>query len=143
MNGPQSSSAALPSNENAPPLLGHFKSAIPGQSSNLKAELPTRSEKGPLARPAYIRRASHDLFECIESTKSKRFSEDDAKYIFAQVVDVVIYLYNNGITHCDIKDENVVIDSSLKVRIHLPYSLGVLHLPVLNNRSNSSTLEAG
>ena len=77
--------------------------------------------KGPLARPTFGRRASYDLFECIEQSKYKRLSEEDAKYVFAQVVDVVDYLDKLGITHCDIKDENVVIDKNLKV-IH-PFSL--------------------
>lgn len=66
-------------------------------------------------RPLAVRRASHDLFECLEQSKNKRFSEKDAKYIFAQVVDVVDYLDKHGISHCDIKDENVVVDKNLKV----------------------------
>lgn len=65
--------------------------------------------------PQFLRRASHDLFECIEQTPNKRLSEDQARHIFAQVVEAVHYLDSQGITHRDIKDENLVIDKNLKV----------------------------
>lgn len=68
-----------------------------------------------LHRPQYSRRASHDLFECIEQSEHKRLSEDQARYVFSQVVDAVHYLDSQGITHRDIKDENLVIDKNLKV----------------------------
>ncbi|KAL5631523.1 hypothetical protein ACGC1H_007142 [Rhizoctonia solani] len=66
------------------------------------------------ARPHMPRRASYDLFECIE--QHERLSEGQAKYIFAQVVDTVWYLDSIGITHRDIKDENLVIDREFKVK---------------------------
>jgi hypothetical protein len=65
--------------------------------------------------PQFTRRASHDLFECIEQTPNKRLSEGQARYIFAQVVEAVYYLDSQGITHRDIKDENLVVDGNLKV----------------------------
>lgn len=108
-----SQGAGLKTDENVPP--GNVGSAATRDDGTKPSKLP-RLAKGPLARPACNRRASHDLFECIEQSKHKRFSEEDAKYIFAQVVDVVDYLDQIGITHCDIKDENVVIDKDLKVR---------------------------
>jgi len=75
--------------------------------------------KPPMAevRPNFSRRPSHDLFECIEQSKYKRLSENQARYIFAQVVEAVYYLDSQGITHCDIKDENLVIDHDLKVKL--------------------------
>lgn len=76
---------------------------------------PVENRNKLSARPSAIRRPSHDLFECLEQSKNKRFTESDAKYIFAQVVEVVDYLDRHGITHCDIKDENVVVDENLKV----------------------------
>ncbi|KAI0645519.1 kinase-like domain-containing protein [Trametes meyenii] len=67
--------------------------------------------------PSFSRRASHDLFECIEQSKHKRLTENQARYIFAQVVEAVHYLNSQGITHCDIKDENLVVDADLKVKL--------------------------
>ena len=121
INGPQSSiDQQAVADENRPPSPGHRQltpNAL-GLEGMEKVLAPTKFGNGSAipVRPTPTRRASHDLFECIESTKSKRFSEEDAKYIFAQVVDVVIYLEQNGIAHSDIKDENVVIDSELRVR---------------------------
>ena len=61
------------------------------------------------------RRASHDLFECIEQSENKCLTDLQARYVFTQIVDVVDYLDKQGITHRDIKDENIVIDKNLKV----------------------------
>lgn len=60
------------------------------------------------------RRSSCDLFECIE--QHSRFSEDVARYVWAQIVEVVWALGKIGICHRDIKDENIVIDHAYKVR---------------------------
>jgi serine/threonine protein kinase len=65
-----------------------------------------------------LRRPSHDLFECIEQSKDKRLSESQARFVFAQVVEAVHYLNSQGVTHCDIKDENILVDSYLNVRSH-------------------------
>ena len=72
----------------------------------------------PVARPEVTRRSSHDLFECIEQSENKRLTEDQARHVFTQVADAVEYLDTLGIAHRDIKDENVVIDKNLKVRLN-------------------------
>jgi hypothetical protein len=128
LNGPQSSSATMASGEIkslriGSPHISQSPKLIASERDASKADKPPRFEKGPLARPIFNRRASHDLFECIESTKHKRFSEDDAKYIFAQVVDVVMHLYERGISHCDIKDENIIISSDLRVSVYYAFLL--------------------
>ena len=76
---------------------------------------PSASYPRP-SQQASSRRPSHDLFECIEQSKDKRLSERQARFIFAQVVDVVHYLDSQGVTHCDIKDENILVDAYLNVR---------------------------
>ena len=81
--------------------------AIDGQSL-----IPQPAKPKTSTRPTFVRRASHDLFECIEQSKHKRFDESDAKYVFSQVVGVIEYLDSLGISHCDIKDENIVIDNN-------------------------------
>lgn len=80
-------------------------------------------------KPASRRRASHDLFECIEQSPGKRLPEHQAKFVFRQVVEAVWYLNGRGVIHCDIKDENILVDAQLKVRLsHLVPSLSWIHL---------------
>ena len=74
-------------------------------------------------RGTYLRRPSHDLFECIEQSKDKRLSENQARFVFAQVVEAIHYLDGQGVTHCDIKDENILVDSYLNVRLWSPTAL--------------------
>ena len=97
-------------------LDGEWQDLNPGAV----VELPEHLRNAPhlnVRRPVLCsRRPSQDLFECIEQSKHKRLSENQARYVFAQVVEAVYYLDSQGITHCDIKDENLVIDSDLRVR---------------------------
>ncbi|KAK0555989.1 hypothetical protein OC844_005977 [Tilletia horrida] len=67
-------------------------------------------------RPAPMeRRSSCDLFECIE--QYSRLNEEQARWVFAQVVEAVYYLDSLGITHRDIKDENCVVDADFNVKL--------------------------
>lgn len=68
-------------------------------------------------RGTFLRRPSHDLFECIEQSKDKRLSEGQARFVFAQVVEAIHYLDSQGVSHCDIKDENILVDSYLNVKL--------------------------
>ncbi|GAA5938601.1 uncharacterized protein JCM15063_005366 [Sporobolomyces koalae] len=67
-------------------------------------------------RPAPMeRRSSCDLFECIE--QHSRFDNSTAKYVFAQIVEIVYALGQIGICHRDIKDENIVISNDFRVKL--------------------------
>ena len=80
-------------------------------------------------KPASRRRASHDLFECIEQSPGKRLPEHQAKFVFRQVVEAVQYLNRLGIIHCDIKDENILVDAQLRVCLsHLLFLLSQMQL---------------
>ncbi|SCV73423.1 BQ2448_7349 [Microbotryum intermedium] len=80
------------------------------------ALVPISPAKLSPPRPAPMeRRASCDLFECIE--RYHRFDENIARYIFMQIVEVVYTLGTLGIVHRDIKDENIVISSDYKVKL--------------------------
>ncbi|KAI9179787.1 hypothetical protein H9P43_005117 [Blastocladiella emersonii ATCC 22665] len=65
--------------------------------------------------PKLGRRQSMDLFECIET--HTRMPEKIVRYIFRQVAEAVEALNRMGIVHRDIKDENIVIDSSYHVKL--------------------------
>lgn len=58
-----------------------------------------------LERPQYHK----DLFDYI--TEKRRLEESEAKSIFRQVVEAVMYCESKGIFHRDIKDENILLDS--------------------------------
>ncbi|ORX44749.1 Pkinase-domain-containing protein [Hesseltinella vesiculosa] len=63
----------------------------------------------------FTRRTSCDLFECIE--KHRSFDEPLAKHIFKQIVECIAHLDKLGIYHRDVKDENIVIDDQLRVKL--------------------------
>lgn len=75
---------------------------------------PSHSCTTTATRPDFSRRPSHDLFECIEQSEHRCLSENQARYVFAQVVEAIYYLDSQGVTHRDIKDENLVINADLK-----------------------------
>ena len=87
---------------------------------------PTPTSKAPPRPAPMLRRSSCDLFECIE--QHTRFSEDQARYIFAQIVDVCCYLQSRGICHRDIKDENIVVDKHYRVKL-IDFGSAVLYDP--------------
>ncbi|KAJ3118895.1 hypothetical protein HDU96_006546 [Phlyctochytrium bullatum] len=84
-------------------LTPPMEKAVPTQQPNHR-----RRKRGS-------RRPSQDLFECIE--RNPRMPEDVARVIFAQIVDAVLYMHVKGYVHRDIKDENVIIDDSLRVKL--------------------------
>ncbi|CAA7263166.1 unnamed protein product [Cyclocybe aegerita] len=121
---PSSSEASLPASTPCTPphVFATIKPHSGTDRTNADADMPKLlhthlSIAQGASRPEITRRASHDLFECIEQSECKRLTESQARYVFAQVVDAVEYLEGLGITHRDIKDENLVIDQNLKVKL--------------------------
>lgn len=102
----------------------------------------------PTLRPNLARRASHDLFECIE--QHRMLDERRARYVFKQVVDTIAYLESMGISHRDIKDENLVVDSNFNVSLqhlvlrscHILFTIRSL-TPFLRRRFRSNSLTLG
>ncbi|KAJ1531298.1 hypothetical protein HK096_007094 [Nowakowskiella sp. JEL0078] len=57
---------------------------------------------------------SMDLFDLLDV---HTLTEKGACYIFSQVVNVVSYLNRNSIVHGDLKDENILIDKNMKIKL--------------------------
>ncbi|TPX33361.1 hypothetical protein SmJEL517_g03722 [Synchytrium microbalum] len=55
------------------------------------------------------------LFDCIE--QHSRLTENQARHIFRQVVDGTAHLLRFGILHRDLKDENILIDDTFKIKL--------------------------
>ncbi|GAA5942127.1 serine/threonine-protein kinase [Sporobolomyces koalae] len=71
--------------------------------------------KVALLRAPLMRRSSSDLFEAIEHVRC--FNEPAARYVFHQIVATVLDLASVGIRHSDLKDENIVLDERLHVKL--------------------------
>ncbi|CAD2219966.1 Inner membrane component of T3SS, cytoplasmic domain/FHA domain/Protein kinase domain/Protein tyrosine kinase, putative [Angomonas deanei] len=50
-----------------------------------------------------------DLFDYIVGRGKGPFSEEEAKYLFSQIVDAFLYLKRKGIVHGDVKPENILV----------------------------------
>lgn len=114
------------------------QTATPTASPILSPALTPMALSPP--RPVLMmRHSSCDLFECIE--QHSRFSEDTARHVFAQVVEVVYQLGKLGICHRDIKDENIVVSADFQVSFLPRFDFPPSRLtPHPSFRSSSSTL---
>lgn len=56
-----------------------------------------------------------ELFDFIAQTG--KFSEDVARYYFHQLCDAFEYLHSNGVSHRDMKPENVMLDSDFNIKV--------------------------
>ena len=43
--------------------------------------------------------------------------EENAKALFSQLLDVMVYLDENQIAHCDLKLENIVVDKKMNLKL--------------------------
>ncbi|KAJ3163498.1 hypothetical protein HDU86_000078 [Geranomyces michiganensis] len=95
-------------------------SSTAGTAAGSSSSPQTLAAPPPLLRansfPAVLtRQASMDLFEHIEA--HSHLPEQHARHIFSQIASAVAYLHSLNIVHRDLKDENIVIDASLTVKL--------------------------
>jgi serine/threonine protein kinase len=117
--GPENMCAALSSD------------AETGPESSCESALPESTTK-PLEIPVFQKKLkrsnSSDLFEfCIQSSLSKTTLSDDyaslltshqIQFIFTQLCQAIFYLHQtHNLAHLDLKDENIVINESLKIKL--------------------------
>ena len=48
--------------------------------------------------------------------QNDKMSVSEAKYVFKQLAQVMVFCHSKGITHVDIKSNNITIDADLNVR---------------------------
>lgn len=45
------------------------------------------------------------------------FSEKIARYYFRQLIDVTVYIHEQGYTHRDLKIDNIMLDDNFNIRV--------------------------
>lgn len=58
-----------------------------------------------------------ELFERLE--EHGNFNEQDARFIFKQMIDIICYLHSQKICHRDLKPENFLMNSKKSLEIKL------------------------
>lgn len=49
--------------------------------------------------------------------KTGKFNEDEARFMFSQLINALEYMHGKGIYHRDIKPSNLLIDSELNLKV--------------------------
>lgn len=55
-----------------------------------------------------------ELFDYIAETE--RFTEQEVRYYFHQIIETLEYLHSNGMAHRDLKPENLLLDSNFDIK---------------------------
>lgn len=79
------------------------------------AELKSRGKSYDVFYIALEVAAGGELFDFISMTGA--FSEDVARYYFHQFIDGLEYLHKKGMSHRDLKTENILLDGSFNLKI--------------------------
>jgi serine/threonine protein kinase len=79
-----------------------------------------------------------ELFRLIN--QSEIFSERTSRYIFRQLIAGVKHLHKKGLAHCDIKTENILLDTKLNIKI-ADFGFSRAFINADQNKINYNSLE--
>ena len=80
-----------------------------------------------------------ELFDYI--IKKDHLSEEETRYIFHQIIDVIDYMHHIGICHRDLKPENILFDSSHKKIKIIDFGLSNLYYTNDNDENYDEDLD--
>ncbi|KAI9221796.1 kinase-like domain-containing protein [Blastocladiella britannica] len=91
-----------------------WNSEAPARGLTSLDEMDGVGESGMLP-PLPLWKTSRDLFECLD--RFGPFCEDRARLVFRQLVDIVEFLHAHNVCHRDLKDENILVNDRLEVKL--------------------------
>jgi serine/threonine protein kinase len=60
--------------------------------------------------------SSNSLNTYIKSKPNRRICEDEARFVFKQIVDAIKYCHHKNVVHRDIKLENLLVDEKGSIK---------------------------
>ena len=94
----------------------HFKAAANDQSDVIVRPITWLEKKSSFVLVMEHIQKSCDLFDLTQ--KYGALKEEQVRIIFGQIIEMVEVLQKSGISHRDIKDENIIIDlTTLQVKL--------------------------